>query len=223
MKPDLPPGQRAIDFFPRFGVPAYASRLPAATPEPTLVVGGPSVETLTLRAADLAALPRRELVADFHCVTTWSRRGLRWSGWSLRDLYARFLVARLPPGMAAPHLEVRALDGYSVSLLLEDALAEDVLIADQLDGQPIPLEHGAPLRLVAPAHYGYKSAKHLCELHVRDGFRAGYAERLTRAHPRGRVALEERGRGLPGWFYRWLYRASWRPALWYYRRFEGRR
>ena len=34
-------------------------------------------------------------------------------------------------------------------------------MADHLDGQLLPIEHGAPLRLIAPAHYGYKSVKHL--------------------------------------------------------------
>jgi DMSO/TMAO reductase YedYZ molybdopterin-dependent catalytic subunit len=46
-------------------------------------------------------------------------------------------------------------------LLLSDLLAAEVLLADILDGLPLSMEHGAPLRLVAPAHYGYKSVKHL--------------------------------------------------------------
>ncbi len=50
--------------------------------------------------------------------------------------------------------------------------------------------------------------------------RAGFAERQTRAHPRGRIAMEERGQGLPGWAYRLLYRALFPPTLWYYRRLE---
>ncbi len=80
------------------------------------------------------------------------------------------------------------------------------------------LDHGAPLRLVVPQLYGYKNVKHVCALALREDFRAGLAERQTRAHPRGRVALEERGRGLPGWVYRFLYRALFRPTLWAYRR-----
>jgi hypothetical protein len=55
------------------------------------------------------------------------------------------------------------------------------------------------------------------------GYRAGFAERQTRAHPRGRVALEERGRGLPGWVYRALYRALAPVTLWYYRRVSAPR
>lgn len=76
------------------------------------------------------------------------------------------------------------------------------------------MEHGSPLCLVAPDLYGYKNVKHLSRIDLRADFRAGRAERHTLAHRRGRVALEERGRGLPGWAYRPLYRALIRPTLW---------
>jgi hypothetical protein len=120
------------------------------------------------------------------------------------------------------YLELHALDGYRTSLLLEDALAPNVLLADHMDGGPLPIEHGAPLRLVAPDLYGYKRVKHLATIEPWLTFRPGPADRQTRAHPRGRVALEERGRGLPGWMYRRIYRALFPPTLCYYRRMEKR-
>ena len=70
-----------------------------------------------------------------------------------------------------------------------------------------PLEHGAPLRVVAPALYGYKNPKHICGIEFLADYRRSLAERQTLAHPRGRVAHEERGRFLPGWVYRHVYRA----------------
>jgi len=96
---------------------------------------------------------------------------------------------------------------YRACLLLEDLLAEDVLLADQLDGAPLSVEHGAPLRLIAPAHYGYKSAKHLSGLDFLldpSGHRTAALKFME--HPRARVALEERGRGVPGVLLRYLYR-----------------
>ena len=218
----LPPGQRAIDFFPRFGVPRYAGRMPAESPL-ELVLGGTELTgPVTLRRADLETLPRRERVADFHCVTTWTYRGLRWEGWGLRDVYEAFVVPRLRAGSAPRYLECQALDGYRSCLRLEDALEDGVLLADRMNGSPIPRAHGAPLRLVAPDLYGYKNVKHLAQLTPRAEFRRSFAEWQTRAHPRGRVVLEERGRGLPGRVYRVLYRALFRPTLWYYRRWEKR-
>ncbi len=45
----------------------------------------------------------------------------------------------------------------------------DVLLADQLDGQPLSIEHGAPLRLVAPAHYGYRDQRYKIIYFYNDG------------------------------------------------------
>ena len=63
------------------------------------------------------------------------------------------------------------------------------------------------LRLVAPQHYAYKSVKYLSELRFRlpkDGYRVSGFQFMD--HPRARVELEERGRGIPGFILRYLYR-----------------
>jgi DMSO/TMAO reductase YedYZ molybdopterin-dependent catalytic subunit len=50
---------------------------------------------------------------------------------------------------------------------IDDALAEDLLIAERLDGRPLDGNHGAPARLVSPHHYGFVSTKHLCRIELR--------------------------------------------------------
>ena len=214
----LPPGQRPLDHFPRFGVPAFAHRWPTIPERPVLVLSGGELDEEVLALDDLAALPRREIIADFHCVTTWTRQEVRWSGFAFRDFYQRFLRPRAQTDPRIAFVELTALDGYRSTLPLEDVLRDNVLLADRVDDAPLPLEHGAPLRLVAPDHYGYKSVKHLKRIRVGRSFSVPGVERLTRAHPRGRVALEERGRLLGGRFYRFIYRALMYPTLWYYRR-----
>ncbi len=222
MDTNLPPGQRAIDHFPRFGVPRYASRLPAVPARLALPLDVGDGAATTIGVEDLGHLPRREIVADFHCVTTWSYRGLGWSGVAFRDVYERLLAPRARDGNR-DHVELEALDGYTACILLEDLLDENVLLADRLNGEPIPADHGAPLRLVAPQLYGYKNVKHVCAIRLGSDFRRSFADRQTRAHPRGRVALEERGRGLPGSVYRVIYRALIPTTLWIYARAEKRR
>ena len=92
---------------------------------------------------------------------------------------------------------------------IEDALAEDVLIAQRLDGRPLDPDHGAPVRLVSPKQYGFVSTKHLCRIDVRGAhdhlkpFRRGP---LIEPHPRARVWEEERHRYLPAWTVRPMYR-----------------
>jgi DMSO/TMAO reductase YedYZ molybdopterin-dependent catalytic subunit len=102
---------------------------------------------------------------------------------------------------------LRAQDGYRTTMLLDDLMADDVLLADEMNGLPLSVDHGAPMRLVAPQHYGYKNLKHLASLEFCDTMpvvKHGVLAFLD--HPRARVALEERGRWFPGWLLRRVYR-----------------
>jgi DMSO/TMAO reductase YedYZ molybdopterin-dependent catalytic subunit len=211
-RPDLPSGQRPIDFFPRFGVPFFADRWPTVPERPAITIDGLVEKPVTLDLTVLAILPRRQIVADFHCVTTWTRAGVRWGGYRLEDVLNALIVPQARPQRAARYLRFMSLDGYETCIDRRDIDA-DTLLADQLNGEPLSLEHGAPLRLVAATLYGYKNAKHVNRIEFLADYRRGLAERQTLAHPRGRVAHEERGRFLPGWFYRYAYRAFIRPTL----------
>jgi DMSO/TMAO reductase YedYZ molybdopterin-dependent catalytic subunit len=161
----------------------------------------------------LQGLARVEQVCDLHCVTTWSRRSLRWSGVRFADFFDRHVAPRIPPGRPVTSVVLRGQDGYRTTMILSDLLAPDVLLVDTLDGLPLSLEHGAPLRLVAPAHYGYKSVKHLSRLEFWQGSpNLRPAALAFMDHPRARVALEERARWLPGWLLRLVYRPLIKPT-----------
>ena len=206
MSSGLPSGQHAIDAFPRWGLPRFVQQRPALPARVRLRLGGAVAHAHEIGDPVLASVPRREQLSDLHCVTTWTRRGLRWGGWRLCDVYEQVIVPRARPYGAVRVLVFHGLDGYRSHLSLEDALAADVLLADELDGRPLTPAHGAPLRLVAPAHYGYKSAKHLCGL---DCWTDPHdpSTQDWREHPRARVNFEERGKVLPGWALRAIYRA----------------
>jgi DMSO/TMAO reductase YedYZ molybdopterin-dependent catalytic subunit len=100
-------------------------------------------------------LPAARVYADFHCVTRWSRLDNLWGGVSTRTIAefvgvkpeARFVVAE-----GHDH-------GWTTNLPIEYFLAEDSLFAWSNDGQPIPPEHGGPVRLIVPQLYAWKSAK----------------------------------------------------------------
>ena len=209
----LPPGQRARADFPRFGTTPFARRFPKETARIEIEVLGEVEHELRLSNA-LSGLPRVEQVSDFHCVTTWSHRSLRWGGVRFADFYAAVLVPQALPRPGATLVALRGQDGGRTGMLLDDLLAADVLLADMLDGRPLGVEHGAPVRLIAPAHYGYKSVKHLSRIEFRSealGYRTSGFRFMD--HPRARVALEERGRGLPGWLLRYLYRPLVSPTV----------
>ncbi len=204
----LPRGQDETRVFPRFGLGRFARRFPRDPEHLSLVVRGEVATEVDLASA-LAELPQIELTADFHCVTTWSVRDVRWRGWRFAEVYERLVMPLAAPAAGARLVVLRGDDGYCVSLPLDDLLADDVLLATGLDDGGLGLAHGAPLRVVAPAHYGYKSCKHLVALefwsddrHYR--FPRPYPKLMD--HPRARVALEERARGVPAWLLRPFYR-----------------
>ena len=209
----LPPGQRRRHDFPRFGRTMAAP--PAVPADPVLVVTGAVEQELRLPVAELVAdLPAVEQVADLHCVATWTASDLRWSGVSFRDFWEQVVLPRCRP-VGAVAVIARGADGIVGGLDLRDVLAEDVLLADRLDGAPLDALHGAPLRLVSPGQYGYKSIKHLVEIEVSQSDPApGYG---GMEHPRARVALEERHPRMDGRLLRLPYRAlvpliAWRSA-----------
>jgi DMSO/TMAO reductase YedYZ molybdopterin-dependent catalytic subunit len=202
----LPPGQHALDEFPRFGLTWFANRFPKETRQIQLTLTGDVLESATV-SHELLELPRVEQTSDFHCVTTWSRRSLRWSGFRFTDFFERIVVPRTRPQPDATFVILRCQDGYATTLPLSDLLADSVLLADTLDGAPLTIAHGAPLRLVAPAHYGYKNAKHVSGVEFwKDDRRYRSPTLRFMVHPRARVAFEERGSGVPGWILRYLYR-----------------
>lgn len=213
----LPPGQRRIEGFPRFGT-HLATPPPPIPADPTIAIGGAVAAAFEVPVADLAGLPRQELVVDFHCVAGWSATGLRWEGVPFPAFYRRVIEPVVAPGAVITHVTFRGLDGFQSVVLLEDALADEVLLAEHLDGRPLDPAHGAPVRLVSPAQYGYISTKHLCRIEVHtsepNARPNGLIDRLTQSHPRARVWHEERHGSLPPRVVRPLYRAMKAPLLW---------
>jgi DMSO/TMAO reductase YedYZ molybdopterin-dependent catalytic subunit len=213
----LPPGQSEIEGFPRFGT-HLAKPAPVVPADPVITIRGAVIEAFDVPVATLATLPRRELVAHLHCVAGWSATNLRWEGVSFETFYRTIIEPALVSGTEVTHIVFRGLDGYRSAVLLEDALVDGVLIAERLDGRPLGADHGAPVRLVSPAQYGYISTKHLCRIEVHSGEpKTGrpprISTRLLRPHPRARVSEEERHGSLPGWLVRPVYRALKAPFL----------
>jgi DMSO/TMAO reductase YedYZ molybdopterin-dependent catalytic subunit len=209
----LPPGQYRIRGFPRFGV--HRDQPPPPVPDdPRLEITGAVRAPTAVALAALASLPRHEVVADLHCVAGWTATGLRWGGVAFSDLYRTQVEPSVQSGTTITHVVFEGRDGYRSVALLEDVLAEDVLLADTLDGLPLSPEHGAPVRLVSPGQYGFISTKHLCRIEVCEAepdmryhpsLRVHLGLQMVKPHPRARVAHEERHRYLPAWMVRPVY------------------
>jgi DMSO/TMAO reductase YedYZ molybdopterin-dependent catalytic subunit len=215
MKKTLPPGQRRVDGFPRFGT--HLHRPPPPVPEdPVITISGEVRTSSQVRLAELSQLPRSEVVADFHCVAGWTATDLRWEGVRFADFYRLFVEPVLEPGITVTHLAFEGMDGVASVVELRDALADDVLLADRLNGRPLDGDHGAPIRLVSPSQYGHMSIKHLrvvevCSALPTHRFGTRLLDRVVEAHPRARVWHEERHGRIAGRLIRPFFRALIRP------------
>lgn len=137
-----------------------------------LRVDGLVEHPLTLSYDELLALPRAEQVSDFHCVTGWSVKNVHWAGVRFADL----LRAASPLPSAKALTFVSAEQPYVDSLTIEQAELKDALLAYEMDGKPLPREHGAPLRVVIPDMYGYKNVKWVAHVIVGERPLDGYWE-----------------------------------------------
>lgn len=164
----LPPGQRVIEQLkPMGGVPG--------NPDPSALrikLSGEVERELSLSFKELLALPAVELTVDVHCVTGWSLLDARFKGVRLADLAN---TAGVKP--SARHAVFDAAAGYTANVLRHEALAPNALLAYEHNGQPLGRAHGAPLRMVVPDLYFWKSAKWLTGVRFTRNDEPGYWEK----------------------------------------------
>jgi sulfane dehydrogenase subunit SoxC len=160
----------------------------------TLTVRGE--RELTLGLEELKARPRRELTVTMECAGNGRARldprpvsqpwlleavgTARWAGAPLRPLLegagvpestVEVLFTGLDRGIEA-EIEQR----YQRSLTVDEALRDDVLLAYEMNGGPLPPQHGFPVRLLVPGWYGMTSVKWLAEIDFLDEPFAGYQQ-----------------------------------------------
>jgi DMSO/TMAO reductase YedYZ molybdopterin-dependent catalytic subunit len=139
-----------------------------------LKVDGLVQRPLSLSLVDLRAMPSRTQITQHDCVEGWSCIG-QWKGARLATVLAQ---AGLQPGAryvvfhCADTLE-RTLDNtgqYYESIDLIDAAHPQTILAYDMNGAPLKLAHGAPLRLRVERQLGYKMAKYVMRIEVVNNF-----------------------------------------------------
>jgi DMSO/TMAO reductase YedYZ molybdopterin-dependent catalytic subunit len=161
-----------------------------------LEIGGRVKRPLSLSLDEIRSLPSTTLAVTFECAGNgralldprpisqpWLREAVgtgQWTGASLRSLLER-------AGLEDEAMEVlftgldRGVEGeveqfYERSLPLAESLREEVLLAYDLNGRPLPPQHGFPLRLVVPGWYGMTNVKWLAGITVLAESFAGYQQ-----------------------------------------------
>ncbi len=118
-----------------------------------LAVSGAVRRPLQLDLAALAALPQRECVIRHVCVEGWAAI-VAWSGPRLADV-----LALAGPSPLGAYLAIRSADQYFETWDLASALHPQTLLATHMNGAPLPVANGAPVRLASPIKLGYKQSK----------------------------------------------------------------
>lgn len=164
----LPPGQHLTKGWPVLDLGVHPA---IALEDWRLAVGGLVDAPFTWTWKDFLAQPHVSDVSDFHCVTTWSTFDNAWEGVTFRHLMQ----------MARPKPEARfvyftSYDNYTTNLPLEACDDDDVLLARAWNGQPMPCEHGGPVRVIVPKRYAWKGAKWVKEITFMERDQKGYWE-----------------------------------------------
>lgn len=164
-----PPGQVYIDDFPVYDI---VDNIPSPdTKTYRLKVFGEVENPLELSWEEILRLPAIKVLADFHCVTGWSKKKLLWEGVSTKTIASMTKVKT-----TAIQVMAFSLEGYTTNIPVEYFTLEDSLIAYKLNGSFLSLSHGAPLRLVIPMLYSWKSAKYLAALEFQNELKPGFWE-----------------------------------------------
>ena len=183
MEERVPPGQFVT---PKMPVMTYGGTPRVSVDQWRLQLDGLVEQPAELDWQQFNALAVAFEVADFHCVTQWSRLNVAWEG-----VLASEVVELARPKPEAAYVLVYCYDGYTTNLALEWLTTPDALFATKQDGAPLERNHGFPVRLVVPSLYGWKSAKWVRRLEFMAHDQLGFWE-INGYHPRGDPWREER-------------------------------
>jgi DMSO/TMAO reductase YedYZ molybdopterin-dependent catalytic subunit len=138
----------------------------------TLTVEGEVENPTKLSWADFLKLPQTVSISDFHCVEGWSVLDCKWEGVRIKEI-----ENLVKPKDVARAVSFESADNYLTSLFREEVSGDDVILAYKLNGESLEEGLGAPVRLVVPNKYAYKSALWVVKLRFTRNKELGFWER----------------------------------------------
>jgi DMSO/TMAO reductase YedYZ molybdopterin-dependent catalytic subunit len=143
-----------------------------------LEISGLDVPPGSFTYPELTQLPRVQESRRYVCVCNWSMREA-WSGFLLADFLAMSGWSGSAEGrfLRQTSIGTKEKGVYESTIPLGAAIRRRALLIDRIDGEPLPIERGFPLRLLDFGLYGYKSVKGLHRLEITAEFELGEWER----------------------------------------------
>ena len=147
----IPPGQYVTERWPVLHEGAVPD---LATDQWTFAVDGLVARPMEWSWYEFNALGRATVHTDIHCVTKWTMLDTDWKGVPVRAVWD---AVGADPNAGA--VMVRDVGGYTANLPVDDFLRDENLFAHTFGGEPLPADHGGPMRLMLPHLYFWKSVK----------------------------------------------------------------
>ena len=120
-------------------------------------------DTLLINIDSIRALPKTDIIFDFKCIEGWSQV-THWAGVRFSDFVNHYHLNDLANnnkyiGLVTPD------KGYYVGIDMPSAMQPQTILCYEMNGKPLPLNQGFPLRLIIPVKYGIKHLKRIGTLY----------------------------------------------------------
>lgn len=147
----------------------------------SLIIDGLVKNKVRLDFRELLKLPQVTQISDFHCVEGWSVKDIKWGGIRFEEIVK--IVKPLPEAKYAifhalgethdhPHGQYNYVESFPITHLLDPK--KECLLALTMNGKPLPHDHGAPMRVISPYDFGYKSIKFVYRIDFAEEERPGW-------------------------------------------------
>ena len=115
-------------------------------------------DTVYITLDEIKSLPKTDIVFDFKCIEGWSQV-THWAGVKFSDFVKKYALDKQSKmsytGMYTPD------KGYYVGIDNKSIMHPQTILCYEMNGQPLPMNQGAPLRLIIPVKYGIKHLKRI--------------------------------------------------------------
>jgi len=115
-------------------------------------------DTVYISIDEIKALPKTEIIFDFKCIEGWSQV-THWAGVKFTDFIKKYGLDQQSQmnfvGFNTPDKE------YYVGIDMKSIVHPQTLLCYEMNGQPLPMNQGFPLRLIIPVKYGVKNIKRI--------------------------------------------------------------
>ncbi len=128
----------------------------------------PGAEPFEVSIDEIKALPKTDICFQFKCIEGWDEI-VHYGGVRFADFLRHFNLGQKDGRDWHNYIALETPDGgYYVGLDMKSAMHPQSILCYELNGRPLPVEHGAPLRLVIPVKYGVKNLKRIGLMYFSD-------------------------------------------------------